>query len=92
MPPRPPTGAQGQENAPLNSNRDSNMPRAPTQIAFGKAVQRCGSARDSNRPPSARSQLSAANLNSLNRRNGSIGFKKPVDPEVVVFTGEEAKA
>ena len=68
------------------------MQRPPAQIAFGKAMQRCGSARDSNRPPSARSQLTTSNLNSLNRRTGSIGFKKPADPEVVVFTGEEAKA
>jgi len=31
-------------------------------------------------------------LNKFDRRtNSSIGSKKPVDPEVVVFTGEEAK-
>jgi hypothetical protein len=36
--------------------------------------------------------LTTSNLTKFNRRtNSSIGIKKPVDPEVVVFTGEEAK-
>ena len=92
MPPRPPAAAQGQEITNLDSNRELRMQRPPAQIAFGKALQRSGSAKDSNRPPSARSQLTTSNLNSLNRRNGSFVGKKPCDPEVVVFTGEEAKA
>ena len=57
-----------------------------------------------NRPPSARNSMGGAaqrpgaqsalttqNLNKFNRKSNSIGIRKPTDPEVVVFTGEEAK-
>lgn len=39
-----------------------------------------------------KSKLTASNLNNFDRRtNSNIGIKRPIDPEVVVFTGEEAK-
>ena len=88
--PRPPTADQ--ENTP----RENLQQRPPTHVAFGKATQRNNSALGSTnqRPPSARQsnpQLTTSNLNKFDRKSNSIGFKKPLDPEVRVFTGEEAK-
>mmetsp|Transcript_35151 Transcript_35151/g.46297 ORF Transcript_35151/g.46297 Transcript_35151/m.46297 type:complete len:241 (+) Transcript_35151:204-926(+) len=85
--PRVPTA--GQENDALNSAR--SKVQEPSSIAFGKNY-RSGSASGQMRPPSATSKLTTQNLSKLNRRTSSnIGMKRPVDPEVVVFTGEEAK-
>lgn len=87
--PRPPLPA-GEEGR--TSARQQN---APGHVAFGK-LTRSGSAIGSQqqRPPSAshQSKLTCNNLARLNRKTNSIGCKKPVDPEVVVFTGEEVKA
>ena len=45
----------------------------------------------SHRPASARSALNSKNLHQLDRKTNSIGVRKPVEPELQVFTGEEAK-
>ena len=67
-------------------------------VAFGKAY-RSGSVQDgagaNDEPPSARSRMSVQNMERFDRRHGGgsqIGYKRPVDPEVVVFTGEEGKS
>lgn len=65
------------------------------QVAFGKASVRSGSAQggaNSRLPPPA-TKLTAANLSKLNGgRSGSVGgFKRQIDPDVQVFTGEENK-
>ena len=86
--PRAPT-ANNQDDQPLGSAR--SKAKDPAQVAFGKNY-RSGSAATGQRPPSAQSKLNLQNLQKLDRRNNSnIGIRKPVDPEVVVFTGEEAK-
>ena len=56
-------------------------------VAFGAgSVGRSGSA------SRATNSLTTDNLKKFNRRsNSSAGFKKPIDPEVAVFTGEESK-
>ena len=64
-------------------------------VAFGKA-HRTGSAQAggpnaADELPSARSTLTSKNMANFDRKSGSIGYKRPVDPEVVVFTGEEVK-
>ena len=59
-------------------------------VAFG-ANTRVASASGLNRPASARSSLNAQNLNKFDRKTNSIGVRRPQDPEVQVFTGEEAK-
>ena len=88
--PRPP------QQQPQQPDSARSRPQQPATIAFGKAT-RTGSAcatQQSNKAPSALATgqgLTSKNLNLFDRRTNSIGFKKPVDPEVVVFTGEEAK-
>ena len=50
------------------------------------------SARNSTLGVAPGQKLSVGNLTRFNnRKSNSIAMKKPVDPEVVVFTGEEAK-
>ena len=69
----------------------------PAHVAFGKNYRTGSSSYRSNenhvRVPSARNSLDAKNLSILDKKSGSgVAVKRPVDPEVVVFTGEEAKA
>ena len=70
--------------------------RAPPTVAFGKA-HRTGSARaggahtGSDEQPIDQSTLTSQNITSFDRKSGSIGVKRQVNPEVVVFTGEEVK-
>ena len=88
--------ATGQENQAMNSARVRQQ-LVPGNIAFGKNY-RTGSASNisqtqADRLPSARSALNNQNIHQFdNRESSGVAVKRPVDPEVVVFTGDEAKA
>ena len=88
-------GVGGIPRPPATGSSRMQQQSRPTQVAFGKATTvRSGSAQgvaaNPRLPPSA-NKLTAANLSKLNGgRSGSTGaFKRPIDPDVQVFTGEE---